>query len=127
MSIGVSKISDTLIINVVKESRRPSSRKRKSYKDATLIFNLIKVDDIQPDGRIGTGVRHLRVRNISQKFKTVNFLHKDKINSKIFDTVFDHSLFLVLMSILRCVICLARRSRRIKLSSIKKTKYKYED
>jgi hypothetical protein len=58
------------------------------------------------------------VGNISQKFKTVKFLHKDKINPKIFETVSENRSVIVLISILRCVICLVRRSRRIKSSLI---------
>ena len=41
-----SNICPTLIINVDKKSRRPSRRQRQSTKLATLIFNLIKVEDI---------------------------------------------------------------------------------
>jgi len=44
--ISGSKTSLTLIINVDKESRRPSRRRRQSAKHATLIFNLIQVEDI---------------------------------------------------------------------------------
>ncbi len=44
--IAGSKIDNTLIINVDKESRRPSSRKRQSIKVGTLIFTLVKVEDI---------------------------------------------------------------------------------
>ena len=63
--------------------------------------------------------------NISQKFKTVKFLHKDKINAKIFAIVLKFCSVVFLISILRCVICLVRRSRRIKSSTIKKNKDKY--
>ncbi len=56
--------------------------------------------------------------NISQKFKTVKFLHKDNINPKIFEIVSEYGSVNVLISILRCVICLVRRSRRIALSLI---------
>jgi hypothetical protein len=40
------EICDTLTINVDKQSRRPSRRKRQSVKVTTLIFNLIKVEDM---------------------------------------------------------------------------------
>ncbi len=63
---------------------------------------------------------YVRMRNISQKFKTIKFLHKDKINSKIFETVTDIRFVVLLISILRCVICLVRRSRRIRSSLILK-------
>ena len=55
----------------------------------------------------------------SQKFKTVNFLHKDKINAKIFATVFEQMSLGFFISILRCLICLVRKSRRTKSSLIK--------
>ncbi len=41
------KIDDTLIINVDKQARGSSNRYRQSLKSETLIFNLIKVEDIQ--------------------------------------------------------------------------------
>jgi len=84
---------------------------------ATLIFNLIKVEQmLLSDDRKITAVQHFRVINISQKCKTVNFLHKDKINPKMFATIFDKHSAGLIISILRCVICLVRRSRRTKSS-----------
>jgi len=68
------------------------------------------------DDRKITAVQHFRVINISQKCKTVNFLHKDKINPKMFATIFDKHSAGFIISILRCVICLVRRSRRTKSS-----------
>jgi phosphatidylinositol kinase/protein kinase (PI-3 family) len=68
-------------------------------------------------------VRHCRVRNISPKFKSVKFLHKDKINDKMFETVSEYSSVAFFISTLRCVICLLRRLRRLKSPVIlKKTK-----
>jgi hypothetical protein len=67
-----------------------------------------------------TIVRHARLRNMSPKFRTIKLPHKDKINSKIspaFDAVSDS---VDMISILRCVICLVRRSRRMKSSAIEK-------
>jgi hypothetical protein len=45
ISILGSKIYNTLMINVDKELKRPSRRYRQSAKLATLIFNLVKVED----------------------------------------------------------------------------------
>jgi hypothetical protein len=84
---------------------------------ATLIFNLIKVEQmLLSDGRKITAVQHFRVINISQKCKTVKFLHKDKINPKMFGTTIDKHSAGLIISILRRVICLVRRSRRTKSS-----------
>jgi hypothetical protein len=56
----------------------------------TLIFNLTEVEDTQlPGGRSKIGAKHFRVRNVSPKFKSINFPHKDKINAKMFATVFE--------------------------------------
>lgn len=64
--------------------------------------------------------------NLLQKFTTVNRLHKDKINTKIFKTVFECRLVIFSVLILRCVICSERRSRRIKSSSnLKRKKNNY--
>jgi len=46
MCLNGLEIYDTLIINVDRESRRSSRSKRQSTKPTTLIFNLIKVEDI---------------------------------------------------------------------------------
>ena len=81
-----------------------------------MTFNLVKVEGIQISHSSHQTVERFRVGNISQKFKTVKFLHKDKINAKMFETVLEYTSVGFLISILRCVICLVRRSRRIKSS-----------
>lgn len=114
---------DTLIINVDKQSRRPS--RRQSVKFTTLIFNLIKVEDIQlVNGRIQTRIQYF-VGNKSQKFKLINLLHKDMINLKIYVTVIKDCSVVILISILRCVICLVRISRRVKSSLSREKKDNY--
>ena len=77
----------------------------------TLIFNLVKVED----AKLVTGKREIRhqcfrSKNKSQKFKSINFVHKDKINAKMFEVILKNSLSGFLISTLRCVICLLRRS-----------------
>jgi hypothetical protein len=53
---GIINISDTLITNVDKESRRPSSRRRQSENVVTLIFNSIKVEEVKLSDRRKRGV-----------------------------------------------------------------------
>ncbi len=60
------------------------------------------------------------MRNIVQKFKSINPLHKDMINAKVFETVGEQHCVVFIISILRCVICFFRRSRRIESSTIVK-------
>jgi hypothetical protein len=126
-SSSSSSIYDTVIINVDKDLRRPSSKRRISRILTTLTFNLTKVEDIQlcNNDEQKRAVRHFRVRNISPKFKSISFSHKDKINTNVFETVLERYSVIFFISILRCVICLVRRSLRIKSSTIKKNKDKY--
>ena len=83
ISLNGLKICFTLMINVDKESSRPSSRKRHSTKLVTLILNLINVEDIRLSRISNTSICQFRVRNTLQIFKTVNLLHKNKINPNI--------------------------------------------
>ena len=83
ISLNGLKICFTLMINVDKESSRPSSSKRHSTKLVTLILNLINVEDIKLSRILNTSICQFRVRNTLQIFKTVNLLHKNKINPNI--------------------------------------------
>jgi hypothetical protein len=42
-----NEMFSTWIISVDKQSRRPSRRKRQSSKLSTIIFNVVKVEDMQ--------------------------------------------------------------------------------
>jgi hypothetical protein len=89
-----------------------------------LIFNFVEVEDLTlSDRSILIGIQHSRPRNILQKFKSINPLYKDNINTKVFTIVVERSSVVFLVSILRCVICFVRRSRRIESSSIAKKGY----
>ena len=54
---------DTLIINVDKQSRRPSRRQRQSSKVLTFIFNLVKLEDVQYVDRRKTHIGKFRSGN----------------------------------------------------------------
>jgi hypothetical protein len=45
---NVNEIFSTEIINVDKQSRRPSRRCRQSSKLSTAIFSVVRVEDLQP-------------------------------------------------------------------------------
>ena len=116
--IGGSKTCATVMISVDKRSRRPSRRIKQSVKVLTEICNLINVDDMQFCIRRTTMIPHDRLINMSPKLRTSKFLQKDKINRKISATFSAITDLEGVMSIFRCVICLFRRSRRIKSSAM---------
>ena len=104
---------------MVKHSKFPLRRNKHSLKVARLILNLVKVEDVKlVSAKRETRFQCFRSKNKSQKLKSINFLHKDKTNTKIFDVILNDSLFAFFISILRCVICLLSKSRRIESSTI---------
>ena len=88
LSICFTKIS-----NIDKHSKRPSRRWRQSLKFSTVISNFVKVEDIQLAGKKSkrrTG--KLRTEKKQQKFNSINRLHEDIIDLKIFDRASDYAI-----------------------------------
>ena len=119
MSTNGSKIWPTLMIRIDRASRR----KRQSSKQATVIFNLVKVVDRKLIFKKCNRERNLMSSEMrSLNSTSINWSHNDKINANVLEIIFESLTTPAIVKLIwRCVICLQRR-RTIRLSSISNKK-----